>query len=248
MDKEFQHHELEQILESIAKKLPTTINVYLFGGAVMVYNNLKPSTKDIDVLFEEEKDYQEFIKAAKAVGFITKYIPLEYHHFEMSIMLQNPQTGWRLDLFFRKVCKKFCFNLDVKKRSILFKKINHLNVHFISFEDIFLMKSLTQRERDLDDMNTILGFGLDFKELVKELDNQKEHKWDVVERLLEFEKYSGKKLPLPIRLREQYQEHQKQTINNLLQQQIQSMKKEGKSKKEIMNHFELNEEEWKRFS
>ncbi|MFH1276476.1 MAG: hypothetical protein ABIH82_05175, partial [Candidatus Woesearchaeota archaeon] len=129
------------------------------------------------------------------------------------------------------VCKKFCFNLDVKKRSRLFKNINNLSIYFISFEDIFLMKSLTQRERDLDDMNVILGFGLNFKEIIKEIDNQKEHKWDVVERVLEFEGHSGTMTALPALLRNQYHEYHEKKIKGLLKKQIQSMKKEGKSQK-----------------
>lgn len=120
MDREFKQEELEQILHTISEHISRPINIYLFGGAVMVYNNLKPATKDIDILFEETLDYNEFLNAAKPALFFTKSIPIEYNKFYMATMLQNPQTNWRLDLFLRKVCGKFCFNLDVKKRSKFF--------------------------------------------------------------------------------------------------------------------------------
>lgn len=247
MPEEFEQEHLETILKEIARHLIKRVNIYLFGGAVMVYNNLKPSTKDIDILFDKEDDYTFFIAAAKEAGFIITHVPLEYSHFDMSIMLQNPKTEWRLDLFLNKVCKKFCFNLNVKKRSKLFKEINKLNIYFIAFEDIFLMKSLTRRQRDLEDMETILGFGLDFKVMLQEIENQKEHKWDVLERLFEFEEKFNLKLALPAELRQSYEKHQQEITDKLLRGQIRTMLDEGGSEKEIIEHFELTKKEWQKF-
>ena len=247
MNKEFEQNEIEQILESIANHLSQTTDIYLFGGAVMVYNNLKPATKDIDILFEKEVDYSSFIKAAKLTEFVTKSVPSEYHQFDMSMMLQHHKSGWRLDLFLKKVCNKFCFNNDVKKRSRLFKKTGNLNIHFISFEDIFLMKSLTHRDRDLDDMGTIMGFGLNFEELTKEIENQNEHKWDIIERIISFEEHSGTTVAIPLKLKEDFEKYSEEKNKTLLLKQIKSMMKEGKSKEEIINHFHLTEEEWEDF-
>lgn len=213
----------------------------------MVYNNLKPSTKDIDILFNNKDDFDNFIKASREAGFVSVNVPVEYEHFEMATMLKNPATDWRLDLFLNKICKKFCFNLDVKKRSKLFTKIENLQVYFISFEDIFLMKSLTRRERDLEDMNTILGYGLDFKEIIKEIENQKEHKWNILERLFEFEEKYNIKLNLLTKLRKDYQKQAEEQMKQLLKKQVKAMKKE-KSKEEIIKHFKLSEKEWKELS
>ncbi|MBU1622224.1 MAG: nucleotidyltransferase [Nanoarchaeota archaeon] len=246
MNEEFKQEQLEEILKHIAQFLVRPTKIFLFGGAVMVYNNLKPSTKDIDILLENKQDYEHFIEAAKRAGFISKQIPLEYYHFDLSIMLQNPKTEWRLDIFFKKVCKKFCFNLNVKERSKLFTEINNLKIYFISFEDIFLMKSLTQRERDLEDMNTILGFGLDFKAINHEIENQKEHKWDILERLFEFEEKYNLKLDLSAKTRKAFQEYFEEKIKRILKKQVKVMLKEGKSKERIRDHFKLTEAEWKK--
>lgn len=240
---EFEQHQLEEILKHISENLDKKTDIFLFGGAVMVYNNLKPSTKDIDILFETKQDFDRFLKASLKAGFIRDNIPLGYSHFDMTTMLSNPKTKWRLDLFFQRVCKKFCFNLDVKKRSSLFTNIGKLNVYFISFEDIFLMKSLTQRKRDLDDMRTILGKGLDFKEITKEINNQKQHKHDVMERLLEFEEEYDIKLDLPNKLRKEHETHIQKINFKLLKKQAKDMLK-TKSKKEVMEYFDLTEEEW----
>lgn len=248
MDKEFERTELETILHQIASHLYKKIAIFLFGGAVMVYNNLKPSTKDIDILFESKEDYDHFLEAAKKAGFVRQSVPLAYEHFDISTMLANPKTDWRLDLFLHKVCKKFCFNLDVKARSRLFATINNLYVHFISLEDIFLMKSLTQRKRDLDDMNTLLGFGLDFNTITREINNQKEHEWDIIERLLEFEELYHIKLSLPTTVRKKYQKRAQEKITDLLKKQANTMLDEGKNKQEIMKHFKLSEKQWKKLN
>lgn len=93
-------------------------------------------------------------------------------------------------------------------------------------------------------MTTILGFGLDFKEITSEIDNQQEHKWDIVERIFEFEEHSGTSVPIPTSLRTQALQYTESSDKRLLHQQIIKMKKEGKSKGEIMKYFKLSKEEW----
>ena len=244
MPKEFEKEELEELLKTISEKLSKNISIYLFGGAVMVFNNLKISTKDIDILFKSKEDYLLFVNAAKKSGFITKHIPSEYSQFNMSLMLENLKTGWRLDLFLNKVCEKFKFNKDVQKRSKQIIKQNKLNTFFISLEDIFIMKALTQRDRDLEDMNLILGYGLKFNEILTEIENQKKHKFDILERLFDFEEKHNLNLGLPSKLKKELIEHNNQLINKLLEKQVKEMIDENKKKVEIMQEFELTEEEW----
>ena len=242
---EFNQDHLEEILIFIADKLAKTTTIYVFGGAVMVYRKMKPATKDIDILFEKNSDYHDFIAAAKECGFVTTSIPTDYKQFFLSAMLQNHHTNWRLDLFLRKVCGKFEFNDDVKKRAILFKVISNLHIYFISLEDIMLMKALTERERDLDDIRVILG-ALDFKLALEALEHQKmEYKREILERLLEFEEKQGLRLSIPASLRNWVAEENEKEWQDLLLKQVKAMLQESKSKEEIMKHFELNEIEWK---
>ncbi len=141
---EFTQNHLGQILIEIVSKLSKETTIYIFGGAVMVYKKIKPATKDIDILFDSDEDYHQFIQAAKASGFVQTSVPLEYKQFNLSAMLQNYPTEWRLDLFLRKVCGKFEINSAVKSRSSLFQEVGLLKIYFIAIEDIILMKSLTQ--------------------------------------------------------------------------------------------------------
>lgn len=242
---EFNQDHLEDILVCLAAKLAKTTIIYIFGGAVMVYRKMKPATKDIDILFEKDSDYHDFIAAAKECGFVTTSIPSDYKLFFLSAMLQNHHTYGRLDLFLRKVCGKFEFNDQVKKRAVLFKEIGKLQIYFIALEDIVLMKALTDRDRDLDDIKVILG-ALDFKKAIDALEHQKiEYQREILERLLDFEEKQGLRLSIPSTLRKWVAEENEKEWQSLLLKQVKTMLHDGKSKEEIMKYFELNKIEWK---
>jgi hypothetical protein len=245
MPEEFTQEHLEQILREIALKLSKETKIYIFGGAVMVYKRIKPATKDIDILFDSAKDYHQFMHAAKASGFVQTSVPLEYEPFYLSAMLNNYRTAWRLDLFLRKVCSKFEINPAVKNRSSLFREIGLLKIYFIAVEDIILMKSLTQRDRDLDDIKVLLGYVPEFKSILQALEDQKDaYRREILDRLLEFEERQNLKLSIPPQMREEHERYNKDIFHQLLRKQIKMLLKEGKSKEEIIQMYELNEKEW----
>ena len=47
----------QQLLLTIAKKLPTKITVYAIGGTAMMFHGFKDATIDIDLVFESKKDH-----------------------------------------------------------------------------------------------------------------------------------------------------------------------------------------------
>ena len=244
---EFKESELNDIFQETSVNLTEEINIYVFGGAVMVFLKLKPSTKDIDILFGTSKDYNIFILTIKQSEFITSEIPLEYSNFNMSSMYKNLKTGWRLDLFLGKVCNKFSFSKEVQFRSKLKMEFNKLKVYFISLEDIFIMKALTNRERDLDDMNQILGFGLNFEIVNGEINNQ-EDKFQIIERIIYFENQYNLKLNLSKKHRRDYNLFVNKENFKLLKLQVQKMLNEDYSKKKVIEYFELSNSEQKRLN
>lgn len=157
-------------------------------------------------------------------------------------MYKNLKTGWRLDLFLGKVCNKFKFNKRVEMRSDLKFKLNNLNVYFVSLEDIFIMKSLTNRGRDLDDMNQILGFGLNF-DIINEEINYQEDKFKIIERIIYFENQYTVKLNLSKKHRVDYKLFVNEENFKLLKSQVQKMLNQGKTKEEVINYFELSKGE-----
>ena len=110
------------------------------------------------------------------------------------------------------------------------------------------MKSLTERERDLADMKSILGFNINFNTLWDELDNQKEFKFDILGRLLKFEEQEKMRLPIPETLRKEYDEVDERKLKEFLVRQIKNLKEEGKNSVEICDILDLSEEELKDLS
>ncbi|MFQ5406300.1 MAG: hypothetical protein ACE5DI_04040 [Candidatus Micrarchaeia archaeon] len=49
------------------KTLRRPLKVFLIGGCAMTFRNLKPSTKDVDLLFEDELGEKAFFCALKQV-------------------------------------------------------------------------------------------------------------------------------------------------------------------------------------
>ena len=76
--------EQQDLLQNIAKKLKRNITVYAVGGTAMMFHGIKDTTKDIDLVFDNEKDMKEFEDAAFA---------LEIDEVSQPILTQ---FGWHL--------------------------------------------------------------------------------------------------------------------------------------------------------
>ncbi len=80
--------------------------------------------------------------------------------------------GFRWDIFENKICGGLTFSEDMKKRSKPFKKFNNIKTFLISPEDIFILKSVTSRLRDREDMFTLFSHGLNVDIIKKEIQKQ----------------------------------------------------------------------------
>ena len=69
MNKKFDMKQLDELLDDIGKQLTTPIRAYAIGGFAMMKNGMKNSTKDVDIVFQTEKDARHFIAAAMESGF-----------------------------------------------------------------------------------------------------------------------------------------------------------------------------------
>lgn len=57
----------------------------------------------------------------------------------------------------------------MQKRSKPFKKFSNIKTYLISPEDIFILKSVTSRPRDREDMFTLFSHGLDINIIKNEI-------------------------------------------------------------------------------
>jgi len=165
--------EVEKTTETLKKlgdKLDSTVNVYLFGGANLLLRGLKMATKDFDVVVERERDFLKLKDTLLTLGFE----PLARTQMMVSDKKLNPSGIYvskdlpRFDLFTKVICNALFLTEEMKARAkaMAFGK---LVLHLLSLEDIFLLKSITEREGDLEDMATILkrGGGLEWGKILK---------------------------------------------------------------------------------
>ena len=155
----FTEKELDEVFDQIAATIDLSIEGFLIGGLAMIKNDIKSSTKDIDIVFSDEESAREFVEAAQKVGFILdEELPPEYEEMKTMVVLKDAEDR-RIDVFVKTVLRGLTYSESMKARAKTIKYGDKLTIHISSIEDIFLYKSITSRPRDLDDMETLARTG-----------------------------------------------------------------------------------------
>jgi len=185
----------------IARELNKDIVCYAFGGTAMMFYGYKNDTKDIDLLFEDEKSRQEFIKLIDKIGFVasspvTVYIPEKLREKNKPLMFKRDDT--RFDLFVGKI---FRTKISPRMKEDLyavheFKEKHTLKIKVLKTEHIIQLKAITERKNDFDDIRTILknDKNFDWQYLIDETIWQDQHgdTWailDVEKTIKELKQY-----------------------------------------------------------
>lgn len=150
----------EQLFKDIAKALDQGITCYAFGGTAMLYLGFKDETKDIDLIFANHNDRKEFIRAIKQLGFtqtspITAYIQRKAVDENAPVMYEGRDA--RFDLFVQKIFRT-TLSQSMQKRAVATHNYGKtLNLQVVSPQDIVLLKSVTNRRRDIEDALDIIS-------------------------------------------------------------------------------------------
>lgn len=149
------------IFELIGKAISKDIECYAFGGTAMMFYGYKDETKDIDLLFEDEDLRNEFVEAIKNLGFdetalVNIYIPEKLGDKNAPRMFKRDDS--RFDIFLKKIFKTA---MSPRMKEDLyavhdFKGKNNLRVKVLGKEFIVLLKAVTERDRDFEDILTIV--------------------------------------------------------------------------------------------
>ncbi len=161
-------------LRLVSEKLGSRMTLFVAGGTVMAIGGLKEGTKDVDVVVESPADLQGLKRALVTSGYSKpgKALEVAYRQMQARAVLEN-KDGFRWDVFERVVAGKFHLSPGMKKRARNYELSSEkLAVRLLSMEDVFLMKSVTEREGDLEDMAKIAQSGIDWDTIVKECDWQ----------------------------------------------------------------------------
>ena len=179
----------EQLFELISNYLTRDIECFAIGGTAMMFYGYKNLTKDIDLVFKDKKDRDSFIGAIKELGYKEKSIKGIYPQEKENLVgkpLMFTRGDERFDLFLKNV---FGFELgddilkDIKqKHEFLGKKELILNI--LPEEYIVLLKAITNREKDFDDIVKIIekNKDIDWKIIIDIAINQKNNKpWILID-------------------------------------------------------------------
>lgn len=141
------------ITDELSRKLRSEAKLYLFGGEAMRIKELKRATKDVDIALDNTQTFTTIQEALTSMG----YRPLGDEEISRVDRKLNPsgifvkEASPRVDIFVKTICNAFNLSNSMKSRCTI-KEIGNLKLHIMSNEDLFLLKSVTDREGDIYDM------------------------------------------------------------------------------------------------
>lgn len=166
-------HKIEELFKEVSATLKQNIDIYVIGGAVLLYHGLKSATKDIDVVVETKKEFLYLQQVLHEAGFKPVAPGTEYSRMNLSQILSR--KDFRLDIFQSQVCGGFSISEGMKKRATKVAALGRLNLFLCSKEDILLFKTMTEREGDLEDCINLAKTGIDWNAVISELKHQIKH-------------------------------------------------------------------------
>ena len=157
----FDKNYIKNQLSFIDDNLDGNIEIYIFGGGAMSFLDLKAATKDIDVLVSNETQAKQLIQALIKSNYrLIKSQEIAYLQMRAREIIEN-EDGFRWDIFVDRICGGLSFSEAMKSRAEPFMKFSHIETFLISPEDIFILKAVTSRPRDREDMFSLFSYGLD---------------------------------------------------------------------------------------
>jgi len=139
--------------ERLSRRIKSDVSLYIFGGEAMRIRGLKRATKDIDAVVEDANAYSVLKFALASMGYKAPSGG-EFTRTDARIQPSGifvSQGLPRVDLFVGSVCNAFRLSKSMKSRCEV-TEVGMLKLCIMSNEDIFLLKSVTEREGDLQDM------------------------------------------------------------------------------------------------
>ena len=120
----FDKNDLESWISAVASKLEKECDVYMIGGGVMSFRDLKAATKDIDLIVTNKDDFDALDRAILSAGF-ARATNLE-DDFYLTALSVYEKGDSRIDVFLNEVGKMLRLSQSMKKRAVLFKEYGKL--------------------------------------------------------------------------------------------------------------------------
>lgn len=151
----------EELLKLISRYLKRDIECYAIGGTAMMFYGYKNTTKDIDLVFKTREGQEAFIEAITKLGYKRMSVKDMYPEKRTSLgykPLMFTRGDERFDLFLNNV---FGFQVTEEMTRDFFARhdfitTRELIVKVLAKEYIILLKSATGRDKDFEDIQTIV--------------------------------------------------------------------------------------------
>ncbi len=165
--------DIENVLQKAGLFLKRSVEAFLIGGCAMTFRNLKPATKDADLLLEDELSEKRLFDALREAG-LTELFPGSYQIEVKAKDILIAPNGLQFDLFAESVMGGLSLTESMKKRAEKHRDYGKLKLFIASKEDIYLFKGITDRPypRDYEDMVTLQQSGLNWEAVIAGFEEQ----------------------------------------------------------------------------
>lgn len=171
-DPTFESPHIEQQFIELANLLEDPVTVYLIGGGALTLQELKNATKDVDLIVRDQSALHQLHAVLTDAGYTPPEDELEHAYEELDAAFILQKDRRRFDVFHDQVAGVIHLSDPMVERSEKLLDELPLMVRMVSLEDIFLFKSVANREDDEDDMIRLAQTGLDTDIIVEEIETQ----------------------------------------------------------------------------
>ena len=143
----------------IGKELKNKVECFVIGGSAMMFYNAKAETKYVDLVFMDKESINAVKNILEKLGFEEKKNLIKiFKKYEEAqnkpIMMMGKDT--RFDLFLREIIT-FQMTENIIDRVRESHEFENLIIKVVSPEDVILMKSATEREKDRADALSLIN-------------------------------------------------------------------------------------------
>jgi len=162
--------EVEEILRGLGELLAEPISVLVIGGAAMLEYGLKDVTKDIDLVCRDVAGKARLLEAAKSLGF--EVFGPEKRHARLGLDRVAIKGGHTLDIFAGRISYDFGLSESMWQRGRTTRLLGKAEMRYAAVEDIFSLKLIANRPRDLEDCVSLASAKMDFEAIYSEIEAQ----------------------------------------------------------------------------
>jgi hypothetical protein len=164
------HEEVEEILRDLGERLKQPVQVLVIGGAAMLEYGLKDVTKDIDLVCRDAAGKAKLLEAARSLGF--EVFGPEKRHARLGLDRISLKGRHTLDIFAARISYDFGLSEPIWMRGRKTCILGKAEMRYAAMEDIFILKLIANRPRDIEDCVVLASAKLDYEAIYSEIQAQ----------------------------------------------------------------------------